>query len=110
MADKIPVVVFKDNQPGISALLKGHTLKFTALGEQANIINTSDGIDDSETIITGFSCTRVADENEIAVALRHAFVEGLIPLGPTAAARYGFGGRMEFFLGDGGEGKEKGGQ
>ena len=55
-------------------------------------------------------CDGVADENEIAVALRHAFVEGLMPLGPTAAARYGFGGRMEFFLGDGGEGKEKGSQ
>ena len=48
----------------------------------------------------------VADENEITVALGHAFVEGLMPLGPTAAARYGFGGRMEFFLGDGGKGKE----
>ena len=52
----------------------------------------------------------VADENEITVSLRHAFVEGLMPLGPTAAARYGFSGRMEFFLGDGGEGKEKGSQ
>ena len=52
-------------------------------------------------------CDGVADENEIAVALRHAFVEGFMPLGPTAAARYGFGGRMEFFLGDGGEAKRR---
>ena len=51
----------------------------------------------------------VADENEITVALCHAFVEGLMPLGPSTAARYGFGGRMEFFLGDGGEGNEEGG-
>ena len=49
----------------------------------------------------------VADENEITVSLRYAFVEGLMPLGPTAAARYGFGCGMKFFLGDGGESKEK---
>jgi len=55
-------------------------------------------------------CDGVADEYEIAVALRHAFVERFMPLGPTAAARYGFGCGMEFFLGDGGQGKEEGGQ
>ena len=52
----------------------------------------------------------VADENQITVSLRYAFVEGLMPLGPTAAARYRFGCGMEFFLRDGGECKEKGSQ
>lgn len=53
-------VSFKEQQPGISALLKGTELKFIALGKQAQIINTQDGINENEQEITSFLCERVS--------------------------------------------------
>ncbi|MBF12802.1 MAG: hypothetical protein CMF46_00310 [Legionellales bacterium] len=55
-------VSFKDQQPGISALLKGTELKLTALGKNAQLINVHDGINHHETEITGFLCQRVAND------------------------------------------------
>lgn len=56
-------VTFKDDQPGINVLMKGLELKFIALGNQAQIINVTDGIGSNEENISGFLCQRVADVN-----------------------------------------------